>query len=283
MLVAEQRFAGDVETDHGEWYAGVEDDSRSLGIDIEVELRRRRDVSAGKRSTHDGDRFYHARDLGIGAQSSCHIGKWPDCNDSDLTWVLANDATNDLAGSFSNRFCFWWRQLSAAESVLTVDIGSSNQSSSQRNTRAGGYRTLGAGSEFEQCESVWEGVFKRNVAGHRRDRFDLEFRRAQGKKDRHGVIGARIGIEDDANWFGGNSELRHAGGDQRGSGSGDEFAAVHGPQLSVCFCDEDDSPKVEHEHQHQKHFGLRVRAFEFLPGEYTPERGDHWGGLADRV
>src|SRR5262249_16051031 len=194
MFLAEQRFAGDVETDHSEWYAGVEDDSRSLGIDIEVELRCVRDVSAGKRSTHDGDRFYHARDLGIDAQSSCHIGKWPDCNDSDLTRALANDATNDLAGSFSNTFSFWWSQLSAPESVLTVDIGSSNQSSSQRNTRAGGYRNIGAASEFEQCESVWEGVFKRNVAGHRRDRFDLEFRRAQGKNDRHALTRARISI-----------------------------------------------------------------------------------------
>jgi hypothetical protein len=48
VVVGERRFAGYVEANHGDRNAGLEDDARGFGVDVNVELRCGCDVSAGE-------------------------------------------------------------------------------------------------------------------------------------------------------------------------------------------------------------------------------------------
>src|SRR3982750_5005007 len=99
MFVTEESFASNVESDHGERNAGIENDASRLRINVEVELGGGRDISARERSTHNGDGFHHGGDRGIGAQRGGDISKRSDCDDGDLPRILANNTADDLTRS----------------------------------------------------------------------------------------------------------------------------------------------------------------------------------------
>ena len=51
--------------------------------------------------------------------------------------------------------------------------------------------------QFADLAGIHLGPRQRHVAGHRRDAKHLELRRGQRQQDRHGVVLAGIGVDDD--------------------------------------------------------------------------------------
>ena len=94
-------------------------------------------------------------------------------------------------------------EIHASEAVGAVHVARGDQTAEQRMAGAGRDRDIGAIGDFDEAQRVGESEFERYVAADRRDGFDFQLRRAQGQKDRHHVVNAGIGVQDDAARFGG--------------------------------------------------------------------------------
>ena len=64
--------------------------------------------------------------------------------------------------------------------------------------RAGGYGYVAAICYADQFKGVFQPLLAVDVAGNYGERFDFEFGRVQGQEDGHGIVGAGIGVDDDA-------------------------------------------------------------------------------------
>ena len=90
------------------------------------------------------------------------------------------------------------RQLVALEAILAVDVFGRLQRAAQRPRRAGVDRRLAASDQFERFERVLGGQRERRVAADRGDRQEIELAgRAERHQESDGVVGRRIGVDDD--------------------------------------------------------------------------------------
>jgi len=67
----------------------------------------------------------------------------------------------------------------------------------QRAGRAGGYQDVRAPGDFEHTQRVARGLLDLRVAVHRRHPDDFQFRRAEREQQRHRVVHAGVGVEQD--------------------------------------------------------------------------------------
>jgi hypothetical protein len=102
LLVADDDFASDVEADHGERNAGIEDDARGFGIHVEIEFGRGSDVAAAERATHDDDGFDQRGDRGVGFEDGGDVGERADGDDGNVAGIGTDDAANEFGCGFGD-------------------------------------------------------------------------------------------------------------------------------------------------------------------------------------
>src|SRR5580704_1124184 len=239
LFFADDDFAGDVEADHGERNAGIEDDARGFGIHIEIEFGGGSDVAAAERAAHDDDGFDQRSNRGIGFEDGGDVGERADGDDGNFARVGADDAANEFGGGFGDGLGFGFGEIHAAEAVVAVGVFGGDEAANERSGGAGGYGDVGAAGDFNQAQGVGKSERERDVAADWRDGFDVEFGGAEGEEDGDGVVDAGVGVEDDAVGFGGSGRRvgcegfvcgekrsRESAGGQSYGGGAEEVSAV---------------------------------------------------------
>ena len=100
------------------------------------------------------------------------------------------------------------RMISVAGSStgLIVGVGKSSppkpfapchQPPLERSRCAGGDPNVRAAGDLNHAQSILQSQFDPNVAGHNRDRLNLQFGRAHREQERQRVIHPRISVDDD--------------------------------------------------------------------------------------
>src|ERR1700730_1005928 len=206
LFVTDEYFAGDVETDHGERNAGIEDDARGFGIHVEIEFGGGSDSASAERAAHDDDGVDQRGDGWVGLEEGGDVGERPDGDDGNLAGIRADDAADDFAGGFRDGLEFRFGEIHAAEAVVAVGVFGGDQAANERNGGSGGDGDVGAAGYFDEAEGVRKREGERNVAADGRYGFDVEFRGAEGQEDSDGVVHAGVGVEDDAVRFCGSGE-----------------------------------------------------------------------------
>ena len=74
--------------------------------------------------------------------------------------------------------------------------------------RAGGDGDVTPIRERDELHGVFETLRGSDVSGDDGEGADVEFRRIQGEHDGHGVVGARVGINDDFSGLGGGTFIK---------------------------------------------------------------------------
>ena len=72
-----------------------------------------------------------------------------------------------------------------------------NQFLKERMLGSGGHGNVAAVGERNHAQSIFQSLLCGDVAGNDSDGAHVEFRRIQGQHQGHGIVGARVGIEDD--------------------------------------------------------------------------------------
>ncbi|MNR00951.1 hypothetical protein D3C85_1167420 [compost metagenome] len=81
-----------------------------------------------------------------------------------------------------------------------MDVGGVDRRAQQRPGRAGVHRNLFAPRPLPGQAGIARGLFQAHVAGHGGDGTDLQLiRRSHGQEQRHYVIGAGVGIDNQVN------------------------------------------------------------------------------------
>ncbi len=180
-----------VERDDRQRDAAGDDRGGGLGIDEGVELGGGRDVAEGDRAAHPDDL---AR-LAALCQRRRDVGQRAGRDQDRLGRQLVGDQSQRAARVGADDGV---GQLGAVDARHAVDVGRDHQLARQRAVGAGGHRHVGAAGQRQHAARVLGRARERLVAGHRRDRHQVDRRVAEREQHRDGVVVAGVAVEDDA-------------------------------------------------------------------------------------
>ena len=92
---------------------------------------------------------------------------------------------------------FRFGQIVAVEAGAAVDVFRGDQRAQQGGGGAGIDRDFCAASQFQCFARVLRGELQRHIASHGGDGEHFQFRRCQRGEESDGIIGRRVGVEDD--------------------------------------------------------------------------------------
>ena len=188
---------GDIQADHGQRPALVEDDVGGLGVAQDVELGHRRRVADAVGAAHEDDLLEAFDDAGLHASGHRDIGQGAGGDDGDGAGLVAHHGLDEpgdgvLLGQRAARL----GQLDAVQAGLAVDVGGVNGLADERLHAAGVDGDLGASGELAHRPGVEGDLLEAVVAADGRDAQEVDLRAPEREEDRDRVIMARIAIED---------------------------------------------------------------------------------------
>src|SRR5882724_4880590 len=197
MLAAEEGLVTDVETDHGEWPAGLKDDLGGLGIVIDVCFGCSVDVSAFDGPAHENDFLDERYDGGIFLYCERDIGEWADGDERDFVRGAADELDDQIGAEARVHLALAGRQLDIGEAVFPVPELGGDELLEERMLCAGSYGDFAAIGERNHAEGVFQTLLGGGVAGNDGDGADVQLRRMERQHEGHGVIAAGVGVKND--------------------------------------------------------------------------------------
>ena len=199
-LARGQRLVGQVERHHGQGHAGTEHDVGRLGIDIDVELGRGGDVAdleIGAAHQHDLGDTRH--DVGGAGEGGGDVGQGADRAERDAARRLgAQGLDEEIDGMGRLQLHRGLGQARPVEPGLAMDVLGGDELARQRRVAAGEDLHLAPPGQLADDAGILRGQRQRHVAGHRGQAEKLDLAGAgQRQQDRHGVVLAGIGVDDD--------------------------------------------------------------------------------------
>src|ERR1700733_4083624 len=132
MLFCKCDLTGDVQSDHSNGHTGIEHHAGRFGVHVEIKLRRRTYVSAGKRSAHQDNTVNLGSNLWILAQGKSHISEWSDSDNTNLTRVVAHKPANEICCRFFDRLQFRCGKLDPCQAIVAMSVSRRDKLSRQR-------------------------------------------------------------------------------------------------------------------------------------------------------
>jgi hypothetical protein len=166
---------------------------------VHVELGHPGGVAGAERAAHHDDALDPLAQLGVHGQQQRHVGQRPDRGDGDRVVGAAqrvrgqSDRAARVGGPARGR----QRRRPPAQPVVAVPAGRLLALRvHQRSRGPGPDRHVPAVAQRQQPPGVGGGRGHRHVAEHRADGQQVDLRRRQRQHDRHGVVDARVGVDD---------------------------------------------------------------------------------------
>ena len=193
---------GDVEVEHHGRHPGLEDDPCSVRVDVEIELGRGRDVALAPRTPHEHDLGQPRDDPRLLDDGERHVGEGPRGDQRHAALRPCHDDVDDrLHGVGPGQRQRRLGQHHAVEAGLAVHLLGRDQRAQDGPGAAGMHRHVPAPGQLDDAPGVADDAVERHVAGDGRDGQDLELVRARQRHEQgHGVVLARIAVDDDAAW-----------------------------------------------------------------------------------
>ena len=191
---------GDIKRHDHQRHAGLKHDFSGFRVDIDVEFGGGRDVAHFEiGATHQDDLFHAGHDIGGAGEGCGDIGQraeWAERNTARRFRAKRVDDEIDRMGGLQRHGGIGQRD--AIKPRFPMHMFGGDQRLHQRPVAACKDRDIGPPRQFADDARVLLRQRKRHIA---RDRGDAQHRNfvgaGQGQKDRHGVILAGVGVDDD--------------------------------------------------------------------------------------
>jgi hypothetical protein len=135
---------------------------------------------------------------GSSISASAMLVSGPTGHERDLARMLHHHVHDELRRGPRVGLARRLGQIDAAQPVGAVhEVRRAVEDALQRLVRAVGHGNVVAPGEGQQAQRVLRRQVGVDVAKGRGQPDDLQLRRGQGKEDRHGVVDARVGVDDD--------------------------------------------------------------------------------------
>ena len=187
----------DVEPDHRHRQAAPEHAPRSLRVDVDVELGRRRHVPFGDRAAHDHDALEGRRLLRVTGQKEGDVGQWADRDERDRPLGAEDVLGQEVDGVLRDRLALRLRERRPVEPGLAVNVVGDEELPGERPVGARGDGHVAPAHELEHAERVRGRLLERLVAGDGRDAEELELRAGEREQEGDRVVMARVAVEHD--------------------------------------------------------------------------------------
>ena len=198
ILAGHERAFADVGAKHGDGPSGIEDNLGGFGIVVDVGFGRAVDVAAGDGPSHNDDVFHQRHHGRIFGNSEGDVGERADWDQRDLMRIFMHEFDDEIGAETGVGFAFGRGQFDVGQTILPVPHFGGDQLLRQRMLRTPGDPNVTAAGQGNELKSVLQSLPGDDVAGNHRQGLDFEFGRIQRQQDCHGIVGARIGINDHA-------------------------------------------------------------------------------------
>jgi hypothetical protein len=208
VLAGEKRFVANVEADHGERPAGLEDDLRGFGIVVDIGFGGRVHVAALEGAAHENDFLDERNDGWIFLEGERDIGERADGNERDFMRHSVDQLDDEVGPVTRVDFAFAGGKLDIGEAIFAMPEFSGDELLKKRLLGASGDGNVATIGERNHTKRVLKALFGGDIAGNYGNGANIELGRIEREHESHGIIGAGIGVKDDflADCGGGRSE-----------------------------------------------------------------------------
>ena len=192
-----ERLLSDVEPDHREIQAALEDPTCRLGIDPDVERCCRGDVALPDRAADHHDPLEPTRELRVTREEQRDVRKRSGGDQCQRPRASAHAVSDpvDRVPAFS--FARGRRQVRSIEPALAVHLGGDSELADERPAGAGHHRDVRPADVIKHPDRVGRGLLKRLVARDRGHAEQLELTACEREQQRDRVVVPGVAIEDD--------------------------------------------------------------------------------------
>lgn len=191
------RLVREVEPHHGDVPIGTEHHIGGLRVGIDVEFRRRRDVTPGVASPHRDDFLHPLYDARFLAGGECDVGVGTDGYQRDGLRLMRHDRVDDeVDGMPPVEIKRGGRQHGAVEPGIAMNLEGQHLVDDERAGRALRDRHLDAISRA-YGQRIARGVLDIVVARNRGDAEKVDARVAGRQQDGDGIVVPRIAVQND--------------------------------------------------------------------------------------
>ena len=188
---------GDVQADHGQRPALVDDDVSGLGVAQDVEFGDRGRIADPVRTAHEHNLLDALDNAGLHAGGHRDIGQGTGGDDGDRAGRMAHDGLDEpgdgvLIGQRPARL----GQVDAVQAGLPVDVGRVDGLADEGLHATGVDGRAGAAGELAHGPGVVGDLLEAVVAADGRDAQEVDIRAPQREEDGDRVVMARIAVED---------------------------------------------------------------------------------------
>ena len=202
--VAGEDFMGHVQRQVGQLHTAFEHDLRRHRIGEQVELSHWGDIAAIEVGAAHHDHFLDALgDFGRLSQCQCQVGLRAEHGDGDAVRLGAAQGFDQVVDriAFGQAF-FRFMHCDAGDTLLAMDILGVDRFAQQRRWRTGVHRDVLAPCPLARQACVAGGLVQAHIAGDGGQRTNAQLlRRGHGEQQGHHVIGTRVGIDDQVDFF----------------------------------------------------------------------------------
>ena len=191
------RLVGHVEPDHGERHARLEHHVRGVGVGVDVELGRRRDVAEAERAPHGDDLAHVGEDARVLDDGERDVGEGAERRQRDRL-RRRRERVHEIVHRMGRLGrAARLRQVGAVDPRFSVDVLRAHRLAHHGPRAAGIDRHLGAARQIPDPARVVLGPGQRHVAGDGGDAEQVEFLGArEGEQQGDGVVLAGVAIDD---------------------------------------------------------------------------------------
>jgi len=202
--VAGEDFMGHVQRQVSQFHTAFEHDLSRHRIGEQVELGHRGDIAAIEVGAAHHDHFLDALGyFGRLSQGQCQVGLRAEHGDGDAVRLGAAQGLDQVVNgiAFGQAF-FRFMHRDARDAFLAMDILGVDRFAQQRRWRTGVHRDVLAPCPLTCQARVARGLVQAHIAGHGGQRTNAQLlRRSHGKQQGHHIVGTRVGVDDQVDFF----------------------------------------------------------------------------------
>jgi hypothetical protein len=152
------------------------------------------------RAAHDDDLAHRRGQARLESHRQRQVRQRAERDECHLAGPLQHGAGDELGSPTEQPAARRWRPAKgAAQAVLAVDLRVRvARRPHQRAARSGRDRNVGPPADLEYPERIQRGLLGAGIPENRRDRQHVQLRRAQREQQRHRIVHAGVGVDQDA-------------------------------------------------------------------------------------